>query len=117
MRYDTEGRRSLDLVQAKAARKLAEIHQMLAPGTVAPCSAEDLRRIAEDRMAALPPGDRETLRLKAIVAYSELERLMTEMSQHLTDIGQELRKVNRQSRAVSAYSQAATMSRRGPYAL
>lgn len=117
MRYDGDGQKSLNLLQAQAARKLAEIHQMLAPGAAAPIAPEDLRRMSERRMAELSPGEREKLRSKAIVAFSQLERLMTEMSRHLTDIGEELRKVNRQSRAVGAYSQAAKMGRRASVAL
>ncbi len=117
MRYDGEGQKSLTLLQTQAARKLAEIHRLLAPDVAAPIAPEELRRISERRMAALPPGEREKLKNKAIVAYSQLERLMAEMSRHLADIGEELHKVNRQSRAVGAYSQAARMGRRVPVGL
>jgi len=117
MRYDKDGQSSLNLLQTQAARKLAEIHQLLAPGLDAPVTEDDLRRASESRMAELPPGEREKLRSKAIVAMSHLERLMAEMSQHLTDIGEELRKVNRQSRAVGAYNQAARIGRRNSVAL
>ncbi len=117
MRYDGDGQKSLTLLQTQAARKLAEIHQMLAPGATALLAPEELKSISERRMAELSPTEREKLKSKAIVAFSQLERLMSEMSQHLTDIGEELRKVNRQSRAVGAYSQAARMGRRASAAL
>jgi hypothetical protein len=117
MRYDEDGQKSLNLLQTQAARKLAEIHRMLAPGAAAPVDPQDLRRIALSRLAEMSPGERERMKGKAIVAISHLERLMAEMSQHLTDIGEELRKVNRQSRAVGAYSQAARMGRRNAVAL
>jgi hypothetical protein len=117
MRYDGDNQKSLNLLQTQAARKLAEIHRMLAPGVAVPVAPADLQRISERRMATLPAGEREKLKNKAIVAYSQLERLMAEMSQHLTDIGEELRKVNHQSRAVGAYSQAARMGRRTSAAL
>jgi hypothetical protein len=117
MLYDGDGQKSLTLLQTQAARKLAEIHQMLAPGSTAPVGPEDLQKISERRIADMSPGERERMKSKAIVAFSQLERLMAEMSQHLTDIGDELRKVNRQSRAVSAYSQTARMGRRNSAAL
>jgi hypothetical protein len=117
MRYDGDGQKSLNHLQTQAARKLAEIHRMLAPGLAVPVSQYDLQRMAEHRMDELPPVEREKLRGKAIVALSQLERLMAEMSQHLTEIGEELRKVNRQSRAVSAYNNVARMGRRNPVAL
>lgn len=117
MRYDGDGQKSLNLLQTQAARKLAEIHRLLAPDATDLVAPEDLRRITERRMAELAPGEREKLMGKAIVAYSQLEQLMTEMSQNLIDIGEELRKVNRQSRAVGAYNQAARMGRRHSAAL
>ena len=106
MKYDADGRKALEQVQARAACKLAEIHQLIAPGLTAPFTFEQLHRIAEERMAGLPPAEREVLRRKALVAYSELERLIEEMSQHLADIGSELRKVTQHNRAASAYAQA-----------
>jgi hypothetical protein len=117
MRYDGDGQKSLSLLQTQAARKLAEIHGLLAPGAAVPVDPEDLRRISESRMAEMSPGERDRLRNKAVVAMSHLERLMAEMSEYLADIGEELRKVNRQSRAVGAYSQAARMGRRNSVAL
>jgi hypothetical protein len=117
MRYDEDGQTSLNLLQAQAARKLAEIHRMLAPGVPAPVDPQDLRRISQARLAEMSPAERERMKGKAIVAISHLERLMAEMSQHLSDIGEELRKVNRQSRAVGAYAQTARMGRRNAVAL
>jgi hypothetical protein len=117
MKYDADNRSALDMMQAKAARKLAEIHQILAPGIGAPASEADLRDKADAHMASLPPAERERLRLKAIVAYSQLERLMSEMSGHLTEIGDELKRVNRQSRAVTAYSRVSRMNRGNPVAV
>ncbi len=117
MRYDAEGRKNLDLVQAEAARKLAEIHQMLAPGIEAPFADEELQRQAHRHMAALPPAEQEKFKQRAIVAYAQLQRLIAEMSRHLSDVGDELRKVNNQSRAVGAYAQTAKKTgRRSPYA-
>lgn len=112
MRYDSEGRESLNLLQRQAARKLAEIHRLVAPGLAAPVSPDELRRLSKLRMDELPPAEREKLKAKAIVAVSHLERLMAEMSQQLADISEELRKVNRQSQAVGAYNKAARMGRR-----
>jgi hypothetical protein len=112
MRYDGDGRKSLKLLEIQAARKLAEIHRMIAPGLTAPVGLEDLQRVSQSHMAELSPVDREKLKSKAIVVFAQLERLMIEMSHHLADIGEELRKVNHQSRAVSAYSQSARLGRR-----
>ncbi len=106
MKYDADGRKALEQLQAHAARKLAEIHQLIAPGLTAPFTFEQLHRLAEERMAGLPAAEREALRRKAMVAYSELERLIEEMSRHLVDIGDEMRKVSQHNRGVSAYSQA-----------
>ena len=106
MKYDADGRRTLEQMQARAAGKLAEIHQLIAPGLTAPFTFEQLHRLAEDRMAGLPPAEREILRRKAMVAYSELERLIEEMSRHLAAIGDELRKVSHHNRAAAAYGQA-----------
>lgn len=117
MKYDDEGRKALDLVQARAACKLAEIHRLLAPGLEAPFSYEELQRLAEGRMAEMSPVERETLRRRAIVAYAELQQLMDEMSRYLADIGEELRKVTRHSQGVGAYSQAPGARARQPYAL
>lgn len=114
MRYDDEGRKSLDLLQRQAARKLAEIHRLVAPGLAAPVEPEELRRLSQLRMAELPPGEREKLKARAIVAVSHLERLMAEMSAQLANISEELRKVNRQSQGVGAYSKTARMGRRNP---
>ncbi|MTJ82609.1 MAG: hypothetical protein F8N37_16595 [Telmatospirillum sp.] len=114
MRYDAEQRKMLDLMQARAARKLDEIHQILAPGIAQSAGEEELRRQADAHMASLPPEEQEKLRLKAIVAYSQLERLISEMSEHLADIGDELKRVNSQSRAVGAYSRTVKMNRHGP---
>jgi hypothetical protein len=112
MKFDGDGRKTLDLVQAQAARKLAEIHQLIAPGTTSRLAYDDLQRTAAARMAQLPAAEREALRRKAMVAYSELERLMAEMSRHLNDIGEELRKVNHHSRAATAYGQTVRNRRR-----
>lgn len=117
MKFDDEGRKALDLVQARAACKLAEIHRLLAPGLVAPFSYDELQRMAEGRMAEMSPAEREKLRGKAIVAYAELRQLMDEMSRYLADIGEELNKVTRHSQATGAYSQARRPGARQPYAL
>ena len=111
MKYDADGRKALDLMQAQAACKLAEIRQLIAPGTTSPLAYDDLQRTAASRTAQLPAAEREALRLKAMVAYGELERLMAEMSRHLNDIGDELRKVNHHSRAATAYGQTARTRR------
>lgn len=111
MTYDADGRKALDLVQVRAVRKLEEIHRLLAPGQTPPLSEDDLRRAAHEHMASLPSEEKEKLRLKAMVAFGQLERLMAEMSQHLSAIGDELNKVNRQSRALGAYGQASRIGR------
>jgi hypothetical protein len=117
MRHEQARKETLQHLQTQAARKLAEIHQMLAPGMLAPANEDELRRAADDHMARLSPGEREKLRMKAIVAYSQLDRLMKEMSEHLAEIGDELKRVNRQSRAVTAYSQISRMTRHGSAAM
>jgi hypothetical protein len=107
MSFGAERRKDLDLVQARAACKLAEIHQLLAPGLVAPFSLDELQRLAENRMADMSPTEREALRQKAIVACAEIQTLMAEMSRYVEDISDELNKVNRHGRVISAYAQAA----------
>ncbi len=106
MKYDGEGKAELEQVDARVARKLAEIHQLLAPGLAAPFTIDELQRAAEARMGGLPPAEQQRLRLKAIVAYAELEQIIEELSQHVADIGAELRTVSHHSRAVTAYNQA-----------
>ena len=106
MKYDAAGKTELEQVEARVARKLAEIHQMLAPGLAVPFTLDELQRAAETRMAVLPAADQERLRLKAIVAYAELEDIIEELSQHLAGIAAELHKVSHHSRAATAYGQA-----------
>jgi hypothetical protein len=103
MRYKADSGKALNLLQARAACKLAEIHQLLVPGVATPTSADVLHRRAVARMAALPPAEQERLKLRAVIAYAELERLIAEMVSHLADIGAELTKVTRHHRAVIAY--------------
>lgn len=117
MRYDADGAKSLDLLQARAAYKLAEIHRLLAPGLVAPFSYEELQRMAEGRMADMTPDERETFRRKAIVAYAELEQLMGELSRNLAAIGDELHKVDQHSRGATAYAQAPRGPSHPPFGL
>ncbi|MDR3438538.1 hypothetical protein [Telmatospirillum sp.] len=114
MRYDADHRQALDLMQMRAARKLAEIHQILVPGVTGLVDEADLRRKADEYASSLSPNEREKLRLKAIVAYSQLEQLMAEMSRLLADIGGELKKVNHQSQAVGAYNRVSRMGRHKP---
>jgi hypothetical protein len=96
----------LSLLQGRVACKMAEIHQMMAPGVVEPVSAADLQERAERHMASLPPHEQETLRLKALVAYAELERLSAEMAIQLDALTDEMNRAVRNRRAAFAYRQA-----------
>ena len=106
MKYDAAGKTELEQVEARVARKLAEVHHMLAPGLAAPFTLDELQKAAELRMASLPPAEQERLRLRAIVAYAELEQVIEELSLHLAAIGDELHKVSHHSRAATAYGRA-----------
>jgi hypothetical protein len=106
MLYDDDGRKALELLKARAACKLAEIHQILAPGVPEPCSMDELQKIAEGRLARMSEDEGNRLRLKAMVAYAELDRLVTEMTRHLDEIGEELTRVNRRNQALEAYRRA-----------
>jgi len=97
----------LTLLQGRVACKMAEIHQMLAPGVVEPVAAEELQARADRHMASLPPADQEKLRMKALVAYAELERLSAEMAIQLDYLTDEISRATRNRRAALAYRQAA----------
>ncbi len=97
----------LSLLQGRVTCKMAEIHQMLAPGVVEPVSAEQLQDRADRHMASLPPAEQEKLRMKAIVAYAELERLTAEMALQLDTLTDEMNKAVRNRRAAVAYRQTA----------
>jgi hypothetical protein len=96
---------ALTLLQGRVACKLAEIHQMLAPGVCEPISPELLQAQADRHMASLPPVAQEKLRLKALVAFAELQRLSAEMARHLNALTVEMNKVSRHKRAAVAYHQ------------
>ena len=96
-------RNALTRLQGRVACKLAEIHQMLAPGVCSPVSQEMLQEMADRHMASLSPAEQEKLRLKAIVAYAELQRLSDEMSRQLEVLQDEMNKVARHKRAAVAY--------------
>ena len=96
----------LQLLQGRVACKMAEIHQMMAPGVVEPVAAEELQARAERHMASLPPALQEKLRMKALVAYAELERLSAEMAIQLDCLTDEMTKAARNRRAAFAYHQA-----------
>lgn len=106
MTQATYDKNSLILLKGRVTCKLAEIHQMLAPGIVEPASAEALQEAAERHMASLPPARQEKLRLKAMVAYAELQRLSDEMARHVESLTLEINKVSRHKRAAIAYRQA-----------
>jgi len=105
MSDDVYDKDALELLQGRVACKLAEIQQMVAPGTVQPISAEMLHSAAERHMASLPPQQQEKLRLKALVAYAELQNLSAEMARHLNSLTKEINKVTRHKRAATAYRQ------------
>lgn len=102
-RYD---KNRLTLLQGRVACKMAEIHQMLAPGVVEPVAPEELQACADRHMASLPPDEQEKLRLKALVAYAELERLSAEMAIQLDCLTDEMNRAARNKRAAIAYRQA-----------
>ncbi len=97
----------LTLLQGRVACKMAEIHQMMAPGVVEPVAPEELQARAERHMASLPPDERAKLRMKALVAYAELERLSAEMAIQLDYLTDEMNKAVRNKRAAIAYRQSA----------
>jgi len=105
MREASYDRDALTLLQGRVACKLAEIHQMLAPGISGPISAELLQQHADRHMDSLPPAEQEKLRLKALVAFAELQSLSAEMARHLNVLSQEMTKVTRHKRAAIAYRQ------------
>jgi hypothetical protein len=96
----------LALLQGRVACKMAEIHQMLAPGVVEPVAPEELQARADRHMASLPPVEQEKLRMRALVAYAELERLSAEMAIQLDCLTDEMNKAVRNKRAAIAYRQA-----------
>jgi hypothetical protein len=106
MAKDSYDKNLLSLLQGRVTCKMAEIHQMLAPGVVEPVSAEELQERADRHMASLLPADQEKLRLKALVAYAELERLSAEMAIQLDALTDEMNKAVRNRRAAIAYRQA-----------
>ncbi len=107
MVQDSYDKNRLALLQGRVACKMAEIHQMLAPGVVEPVRPEELQARADRHMASLPPAERDKLRMKAIVAYAELERLTAEMALALDCLTDEMNKAVRNRRAAVAYRQTA----------
>jgi hypothetical protein len=105
MREETYDKNALTLLQGRVACKLAEIHQMLAPGICGPISAELLQEQADRHMDSLPPDEQEKLRLKALVAFAELQSLSAEMARQLNVLRDEMNKVTRHRRAALAYRQ------------
>jgi hypothetical protein len=106
MAKDSYDKTLLSLLQGRVACKMAEIHQMLAPGVVEPVAAEELQQRATRHMASLPPAEQEKLRMKAVVAYAELERLSAEMAIQLDALTEEMNRAVRNRRAAMAYRQA-----------
>ena len=106
MAKDGYDKNLLSLLKGRVACKMAEIHQMLAPGVVEPIRAEELQERATLHMASLPPDQQERLRLKALVAYAELERLTAEMAVQLDALTDEMNRAVRNRRAAFAYRQA-----------
>jgi len=98
--YDKD---TLTRLQGRVACKLAEIHQMLAPGSCAPIEPEMLQFLADRHMASLSPAEQDKLRLKALVAYAELQSLSAEMNRQLELLSSEMNKVSRHKRAATAY--------------
>jgi len=96
----------LTLLQGRVACKMAEIHQMMAPGVIEPVSAEELQARADRHMASLPPAEQEKLRMRALVAYAELEHLSAEMAIELDCLTDEMNRATRNRRAAVAYRQA-----------
>jgi len=95
----------LTLLQGRVTCKMAEIHQMMAPGVVEPVAPEELQARADRHMASLPPAEQEKLRMKALVAYAELERLSAEMAIELDCLTDEMNRATRSRRAAHAYQQ------------
>ena len=106
MREQSYDRDTLIRLQGRVSCKLAEIHQMLAPGCCAPIAPEMLQDLADRHMRSLDPAAQEKLRLKAIVAYAELERLTAEMAIQLDALTDEMNKAVRNRRAALAYQLA-----------
>jgi hypothetical protein len=64
-------------------------------------------------MASLSPAAQERLRLQALVAFAELQRLSAEMTRHLDALTVEMNKVARHRRAAVAYRQVAPVAAYG----
>jgi hypothetical protein len=75
----------------------------LAPDLDPPYTSARLLAVAEQRFAAMPPAQAQKLRLKAVVAYAELERLIDELSRSIAQISDELRAVRTRTQAINAY--------------
>jgi len=103
MREETYDKDTLIRLQGRVSCKLAEIHQMLAPGSSAPIAPEMLQSLADRHMESLDPAEQEKLRLKALVAYAELQHLSAEMNRQLEVLSLEMNKVARHKRASTAY--------------
>jgi hypothetical protein len=103
MRERTFDKQALTLLQGRVACKLAEINQMVAPGITEPFTQDELQARADRHMDSLAPMDQEKLRLRAIVAYAELERLTEDMTRQLDLLSEEITRMTRTKRANSAY--------------
>jgi hypothetical protein len=115
MRFDNEdGKKALNLLTARVSCKLAEVHRLLAPHLEAPYTPAQLLDAAEQHLASLPPVQQEKVRMKAVVAYAELEQLIAEMTHCVAGLGDELQAVRVRTRAANAYRRA---PRAGHYAI
>jgi hypothetical protein len=103
MPIDDDGKRALQVLQARVACKLAEVRCLLAPDLQPPYTSARLLAVAEERLAAMPPAQRQKLRLKALVAYAELEQMIAEMSNGIAQLSEELRAVRTRTQAINAY--------------
>jgi len=102
---------ALEMLQGRVACKLAEIRQILVPGLVGEVDADALQLLAERHLESLAPDLQDKLRVKAIVAFAELERLSAEMTRQLDIVAAEMKKVCRHRQAVLSYRQAPGMAR------
>ena len=102
-----ERKKEIDLVQQRTALKLAEISELLAPGVMVSSTGEELLRLAEARLAGLPPVERERTMQRALVAYGELDRLIAELTYQRDAVAEELHRMSSHSKGIGAYAQAA----------
>lgn len=101
MAYSDAKKEKIKQLQKKADDKLLEIKKMLSPEQ----NASELLNYdaAWDYYANSPPLQQRVLRLKTIVAYAELQKIISEMQEYINEIGGELNKTQQRNKALQSY--------------